>query len=219
MTRKKEVSEKSLELNVCAEMLQCLRGYPDYREGSVDWPDSKGGTSTRLGYKDFGNAGDLALMLQFKSPWATYYGDDFYKFSVNKRQHEALERLGSPEAVFYAFPLYSRWSKADRDAPNLLQDTWLLSVSCIPSGRLVQESTPIVVSRRNHSSVRVESATYPFWEATCEAVNARAYFERDLREAVDRPRLIRVAMLREWIEFSEMAALRFRNLGIFYIPV
>ena len=218
MTRKKEVSEKSLELNVCAEMLQCLRGYPDYRKalwiGLTQREERQQGLDTRIR-----NADDLALMLQFKSPWATYYGDNFYKFSVNKRQHEALERLGNPEAVFYAFPLYSRWSKADKDAPNLLQDTWLLPVSCIPSGALVRESTPIVVSRRNQSSVKVESDTYPYWEATCEPVNAREYFERDLRETVDRPRLVRVALLKEWIEFSEMAALRFRNLGIFYIPL
>ena len=218
MTRKKEISEKSLELNVCAEMLQCLRGYPDYRKalwiGLTQREECQQGLDTKIR-----NAGDLALMLQFKSPWVTDYGDNFYKFSVNKRQHEALERLRSPEAVFYAFPLYNRWSKADRDAPNLLRDTWLLPVSCIPSGGLVRESTPIVVSQRNHSPVRVESATYPYWEATCEAVNARAYFERDLRETVDRPRLIRVSLLKEWIEFSEMATLRFRNLGIFYIPL
>ena len=75
------------------------------------------------------------------------------------------------------------------------------------------------MSRRNQSSVKVKSDTYPYWEATCEAVNAREYFERDLRETVDRPRLVRVALLKEWIEFSEMAALRFRNLGIFYIPL
>ncbi len=218
MTRKKEVSEKSLELNVCAEMLQCLRDYPDYRKalwiGLTQREEREQGLDTTIR-----NADDLALMLQFKSPWATYYGDNYYKFSVNKRQHEALLRLGNPEAVFYAFPLYNRWSKADKDAPDLLQDTWLLPVSCIPPGGLVRESTPIVVSRRNHLSVKVKSDSYPYWKATCEAVNARQYLERDLRETVDRPRFIRVALLKEWIEFSEMAALRFRNLGIFYIPL
>ena len=75
------------------------------------------------------------------------------------------------------------------------------------------------MSRRSHSQVMVRSNTYPYWEATCEAINAREYFERDLRETLDRPRLIRIALLKEWIEFSEMAALRFRNLGIFYIPL
>ena len=32
MTRKKEISEKTLELNVCAEMLRCLRAQPDCRQ-------------------------------------------------------------------------------------------------------------------------------------------------------------------------------------------
>ena len=199
-------------------MLQCLRGNPDYRKalwfGLTQQEESQQGLDAKIR-----NTGDLALMLQFKSPWATYYGDDFYKFSINKKQHEALEGLRRPEAVFYAFPLYNRWCKADRHAPNLLQDTWLLPVSCIPSGGLVRESTPIVVSRRGHSQVMVRSNAHPYWEANCDPTNSREYFERDLRETLDRPRLIRITLLKEWIESFEIAALRFRSLGIFYIPL
>ena len=216
MTRKKEVSEKSLELNVCAEMLQDLRDYPNYRKalwvGLTQREERQQGLDERIR-----NTGDLALMLQFKSPWATYYGDNFYKFSINKKQHEALERLGHPEAVFYVFPLYSRWCKADMHAPSLLQDTWLLPVSCIPSAVLVRESTPVRVIRCNQSQVKVSG--YPHWEARCEATNAKEYFERGLRESSDRPRFIRITLLKEWIEHSQMAALRFRSLGIFYLPL
>ena len=199
-------------------MLQCLRSYPDYQKalwiGLTQKQERQQGLDTKIR-----NAGDLALMLQFKSPWATYYGNNFYKFSVNKKQHNALEQLGNPEAVFYVFPLYSRWNKADKDAPNLLQDTWLLPISCIPSRELVRESTPIVVSRHNHLSVKIASDAHPYWEATCEAVNARKYFERDVRETLDGSRFIQVALLKEWIGIREIAALRFRNLGIFYIPI
>ena len=218
MTRKKEVSEKSLELNVCAEMLQSLRSYWRYRKalwiGLTQREERQQGLDTRVH-----NVDALALMLQFKSPWATYYDEDFYKFSINKRQHEALEQLRSPEAVFYAFPLYNRWWKADSHAPDLLQDTWLLPAVCIPSGALVRESTPIAVTRRGRSQVKVLSVAPPYWEATCEAVNAKRYLERDLRETLDGPRFMRIAMLKEWIALSRMAVLRFRNLGIFYIPL
>ena len=104
MTRKREVSEKSLELNVCSEMLQALRGHAGYRKalwiGLTQREERQQGLDVRVR-----NTAGLALMLQFKSPWATYYGDVLYKFSINKRQHEALEQLGSPKAVFYAFPL------------------------------------------------------------------------------------------------------------------
>ena len=197
-------------------MLQALRGHAGYRKalwiGLTQREERQQGLDVRVR-----NTEGLALMLQFKSPWATCYGVDLYKFSINKRQHEALEQLGSPKAVFYAFPLYNRWFKADRHAPDLLQDTWLLPVSCIPSGILARESTPIIVSRRNHSSVKVESA-YRSWEATCGAINARKYFERDLRGTGDKSGLIRIGALREWIVSSGMAALRFRNLGIFRIP-
>ncbi len=78
------------------------------------------------------------------------------------------------------------------------------------------------VIRRNHSQVKVR--IYPHreaacGEATCKATNAMDYFERDIRKTPDlRPRFMRMSLLKEWIEVSEMAALRFRNLGIFYLP-
>ncbi len=215
MTRRKEVSEKSLELNVCSEMLQCLRTYRHYRKalwvGLTQREEREQGLDEKIR-----NARGLALLLQFKSPWATFYDDNRYRFSINKKQHEALESLGGSDGVFYVFPLYNRWRKADAHAPNLLQDTWLLPIACISTTQLIRESTPIEVIRRK--DLRVQIRGFPGWEATCEATSANEYFKRDIHETAYRPRFIPLTMLKEWIEFSRLSALRFRHLGFFHLP-
>ena len=125
----KEVSEKSLELNVCAEVLQHIRTWPGCERAL--WLGLTQRQERRTGLDELiGNVGPgFSLMLQFKAPWPTSVVDDLYKFSINERQHEALEQLAGqyPEAVHYVFPLYSKWQKAGQHAPDLAQDTWLVS--------------------------------------------------------------------------------------------
>ena len=220
MTKKKEISEKSLELNICSEMLQCLRSHTSLQKalwvGLTQREEREIGLDERLR-----NASGVALMLQFKSPWATSRVNDLYKFSINKDQHEALGRLGHPEAVFYVFPLYSKWLKADIHAPNLLQDTWLLPASCIPSSKLVQESTPIYLRRHAdlHISVTGHPAGYPSREANCDAINAGEYLQMSEGQMADiLPSLISISQLREWVDTLEGIVPRFRGLGFFYLP-
>lgn len=140
----KEVSEKSLELNVCAELLQGIRTVPGC-EGAL-WLGLTQRQERRTGLDEFiHNVGPgMALMLQFKAPWRTSVVDHLYKFSINERQHEALEPLAAryPEAVHYVFPFFSRWSKAKEYAPDLVQDTWLVPVSSIPLAALQAVSSP-----------------------------------------------------------------------------
>ena len=126
--RRKEVSEKSLELNVCAELLQHIRSWPGCGKalwfGLTQAQERDEGIDERIR-----NAGPgVSVMLQFKAPWATSFVDDLYKFSVNEQQHEALEDLAgkNPNAVHYVFPLFSTWNKADQYAPDLANDTWLV---------------------------------------------------------------------------------------------
>ena len=218
MARKKEVSEKSLELNICTEMLQKLRGHPPWQKSSWVGLTQRQEREEGLDAK-IQNAPGIALMLQFKSPWATSSVDQVCTFSINKTQHQALERLGCPEAVHYVFPLYSKWWKVDKDAPNLLQDTWLVPASCIPSSRLVRESTPIRVRKlANANGVEVKGPCG--WEPTCKATNAEDYFRLRTGNLSDyRVIGIQLSQLREWIDGWERTALRFSSLGIFYLPV
>ncbi len=214
MTKKKEVSEKSLELNVCTEMLQSLRTYPPYQKatwvGLTQREERQEGLDAKIQ-----NAPGVALMLQFKSPWVSSQVDRVYEFSINKKQHEALERLGCQDAVYYVFPLYSKWWKVDKNAPDLLQDTWLVPVSCIPSTNLIRDSTQIEVTKLTASRIKVWGD--PNWEPTCNAINARDYFQMrsgSLSDVIG----IQPAQLREWIDGWEITALRFTSLGVFYLP-
>ena len=165
-------------------------------------------------------------MLQFKAPWPTSVVDNLYKFSINERQHEALEQLASqhPEAVYYVFPLYSQWIKADRHASDLAQDTWLVPVSSLPLSLLTSLSTPAsgrhrVKLERNNLQVNV-TAYSP--EVVGEAINAREYFvERSAGQSLDtRPSGVPSSLLREWVGMwdKKSFALRFRGLNALYVP-
>ena len=216
MSKKKEVSEKSLELNVCAEMLQHIRSHLALRKtswlGLTQREERQQGLDAKIK-----NAPGVALMLQFKSPWATSRVDKVYKFTINKEQHKAMERLGRPGAVHYAFPLYSKWWKVDQDAPDILQDTWLVPAECIPSKYLVKDSTTVEVRKLTPSAVQVSG---PGWKPTCSAINARDYFQMRTGSLSDFGAIgIEAPQLREWINGWEETALRFRSLGIFYLPL
>ena len=222
----KEVSEKSLELNVCAELLQHIRSWPGCEKAL--WLGLTQAQERRKGIDELiRNVGPgFSLMLQFKAPWPTSLVDSLYKFSINERQHEALEQLASqyPEAVYYVFPLYSKWTKADRHAPDLAQDTWLVPVSSMPLTLLTSLSTPAsgrhrVELERINSQITV-TAYSP--EVIGEAVNAKEYFvERSGGQSLDaRPSGIPSDDLREWVGLwdEKSFALRFRGLNSLYVP-
>ena len=177
----KEISEKSLQLNVCAEMLQQIRTWPGCQKAL--WLGLTQRQERRTGLDELiRNVGTgSSLMLQFKAPWPSSYVDDLYKFSINERQHEALEQLADdyPDAVYYVFPFYSKWIKADRHAPDLAQDTWLVPVSSISLTLLTSPSTP-ATGRHRVELKRIDSritVTAHSPEVIGEAVNAKQYFD------------------------------------------
>ena len=221
----KEVSEKSLELNVCAELLYLIRSWPGCE--SALWLGLTQAQERRRGIDELiRNVGPgFALMLQFKAPWPTSVVDDLYKFSINERQHEALEQLSGqfPKAVYYVFPLYSEWQKADRYAPDLAQDTWLVPVSSMPLASLTSLSTPStgrhrVELERVNSRITVRAYSP---EVMGEAVNAKEYFVERSGQTLDaRPSGVPSEDLREWVGVwnEKSLALRFRGLNALYVP-
>ena len=130
----------------------------------------------------------------------------------------------NPDAVFYVFPLYSKWIKADRHAPDLAQDTWLVPVSSIPLSLLTAVSTPASGRRRleleRTSSQITVIAHSP--EVVGEAINAKEYFEERSRgQSLDvRSSGVTSDHLREWVQLwdEKSFALRFRGLNALYVP-
>ena len=225
--RRKEVSEKSLELNLCAELLQYIRSWPGCDRalwfGLTQAQERQEGIDARIR-----NAGPgVSIILQFKAPWATSLEDSLYKFSVNEQQHEAMEDLAgnNANAVHYVLPLFSTWRKADQHAPDLAGDTWLVPVSCIPLVTLTALSSPStglhrVDVQRANSSVTV---TFHSPEVIGEAINARQFFlQGGMTQLVSNDDVnigslgVSSDELLGWVE--RWSHLRFRGLNALFIP-
>ena len=214
MSNKKQVSEKSLELNLCAELIQCIRARKGC-EGAV-WFGMTQRQERRTGL-DATVPGHL-LMLQFKSPKATSIYDHHYKFSINRRQHEALERLvmGNPKAAYYVFPLYSKWTKVLDHSPSLIKDTWLVPVSCISlNSSPLQDSYQIDI-RRVQSRIVLSGSRL---QVKCEAINAGNYCVDEQDQSLN-PREVGVPseILKEQVGQWQDSRLRFTGLNAVYIP-
>ena len=124
-----KVSEKSLELNVGAELLALLRGpwgMPKaYLWGLTQREESQEGVDFFAQL----SPGTRIFAFQFKAPKGRREGEP-YRFTIQRRQHEKLAALagGSAGDVFYVLPYYVLPVKLQRYVPRLLRDTWFLPV-------------------------------------------------------------------------------------------
>ncbi len=124
-----KVSEKSLELNVGAELLQLLRekrGMPKaYLRGLTQREESQEGVDF------FAQLSQSAWIFafQFKAPKGDLEGEP-YQFTIRRQQHAKLSQLagGSARGVYYVLPYYVRPAKLQSHVPKLLSDTWFLPV-------------------------------------------------------------------------------------------
>ena len=204
--RRKKVSEKSLELNVGTELLQCIRSWPNC-EGAL-WFGLTQTQEKNMGLDEFvlNVPPQLLLMLQFKSPRPASFRGAPYKFDINLGQYKSLLRLASrfPRNVHYVFPLYREWAKARQDAPSLAKDTWLMPVSSMipllgsspPSSSNSSRIAEVVVERRPANiTVRHGSA-----EVIDGAVSAQQYCRQGQPTVIPRP------ALEDWAEsLSQLA--------------
>ena len=127
-----KVSEKSLELNIGAELLMTLRRRmpKTYLRGLTQREESQQGVdffaqlhrSTRL------------FAFQFKAPRKGPERSP-YRYTLKREQHDLLFDLAqrAPSSVFYVFPFYVTEPKLCRDVPRLMQDTWFLRINDMKS--------------------------------------------------------------------------------------
>src|SRR6266480_6132565 len=130
-----KVSEKSLELNVGAEILDEMRNgmgmTKAYLRGLTQREEKREGVDffLRLGPQV------RFFAFQFKAPTGNSDGSP-YRYTIQKDQHEALFDLAqsASNTVFYVFPHYVTVMKLQQDVPSLMNDTWLLSVDQMVPG-------------------------------------------------------------------------------------
>lgn len=124
------VSEKSLELNVGAELLSVLRGRlgmpKAYLRGLTQAEERREGVDIFVQL----DPRTRVFAFQFKAP----KGDADtcpYRFILRRDQHDLLFGLSrlAPRSTFYVLPFYRTAAKLHADLPDLASDTWLADVS------------------------------------------------------------------------------------------
>jgi hypothetical protein len=161
---RKQVSEKTLEINVCAEMLAIVRTWSGY-ESSL-WIGMKQYEEAVTGLDVFmDNVPDRHFLgLQFKSPHADPPNVNPYHYSVNELQQSKLLRLATGgRSVYYVFPNFNTLERLRSSSPQLIGNTYMVHVDSIgdiggdrrkrhtvrcyePSGR-VTVSSPVEIQR------------------------------------------------------------------------
>ena len=124
-----KVSEKSLELNVGAELLMLLRGPWGMRKAYLRGLTQREESQEGVDFFAELAPGTMLFAFQFKAPKGDREWEP-YRFTIQRRQHENLSALAGRSAgnVFYVFPYYASSDKLQDDVPDLLSDTWLLEV-------------------------------------------------------------------------------------------
>lgn len=124
-----KVSEKSLELNIGAELLGLLRNNWNmpkaYLRGLTQAEEKREGVDFFAQL----NPNARIFAFQFKAPRGKKESVP-YKYTLVRYQHDPLFQLSqfSPRGVFYAFPYYVTVPKLQQNVPNLMQDTWFLNI-------------------------------------------------------------------------------------------
>jgi hypothetical protein len=124
-----KVSEKSLELNIGAELLWLMRnscGMPKaYLRGLTQAEERQEGVDFFVQLKPDARV----FAFQFKAPHGKKESIP-YKYTLVRYQHDPLFQLSqySPRGVFYVFPNYVTFSKLQTNVPTLIADTWFLNV-------------------------------------------------------------------------------------------
>ncbi len=125
------VSEKTLELNICAEILASIRLLSGC--SGAFWIGMKQQQEARNGIDELiqNVPNGMHLALQFKAPRSEPRDQLPYRYTINDRQNNNLLRLANrrPNAVYYIFPHYNTFTKMRSDSPTLVGDTWTLRIN------------------------------------------------------------------------------------------
>jgi hypothetical protein len=184
-----KVSEKSLELNIGAELLGLLRGpwnMPKaYLRGLTQAEERREGVDffVQLSQQT------RVFAFQFKAPRGKKETAP-YRYTLARYQHDPLFQLSqlAPRGVFYVFPYYVTFKKLQANVPNLMLDTWFLNVQPMtPAQVFGTYKTRTIRCWNGNATVNPEYKVEPLHDISFnreEAVPARTFAEwyGDFRE-------------------------------------
>ena len=128
-----KVSEKSLELNVGAELLDLLRRRWGMRKAYLRGLTQREERQEGVDFFAELSSSTRIFAFQFKAPKGRWGDTIPYRFTIQRHQHENLSELSTkwPSGVFYVLPFYVLPAKLRHDVPQLLRDTWFLRVAAM----------------------------------------------------------------------------------------
>jgi hypothetical protein len=198
-----KVSEKSLELNVGAELLDLMRNgmgmTKAYLRGLTQREEKQEGVDffLRLGPQV------RFFAFQFKAPKGTA-DETPYQYTIQREQHEALFDLAqsASNTVFYVFPRYITPMKLQQDVPNLMNDTWLLSIDqMVPRAVFGTARSKAVRCEGTRAIINPEYGMHRFQDAALkEAMIRSGVGAREIQQWYSRFRVARaVAKRSPWL--------------------
>ena len=133
-----KVSEKSLELNVGAELLNVMRCRWGMRKAYLRGLTQREEHQEGVDFFAEMPSSTRVFAFQFKAPKGQSGDRIPYRFTIQRKQHDKLSALASicPAAVYYVLPFYVLPVKLQCDVPHLLRDTWFLRVAGMPTSKL-----------------------------------------------------------------------------------
>lgn len=125
---KMKLSEKTLELNICAQFSAHFKG-----TSNVFWFGLTQQQEAKAGFDACTKLNGKLLIFQFKASNHVLKRTSRRKFLAPHHQLSALQTRSkhSGRSIFYAFPLVGNTSEIKKN-PDLLLQTWLLDVSSLP---------------------------------------------------------------------------------------
>ena len=135
-----KVSEKSLELNLAAELLPLLRKRPGMRKAYLRGLTQEEENQEGVDFFVQLNPASRLFAFQFKAPRGKTESTP-YRYTLLRYQHEPLVDLAkSPGNVFYVFPFYVTTTKLQKDVPKLANDTWIADLNSMPTASVFGSS-------------------------------------------------------------------------------
>lgn len=206
-----KVSEKSLELNVGAELLTLFRTYwgmpKAYLRGLTQREERQEGVDFFVQL----NPATRVFAFQFKAPKGAVDAVP-YRYTLRREQHDLLYQLAqcSPRSVFYVFPYYITVAKLHQDVPDLIKDTWVLGLDGMPAAtvfgtaatRTIRCEAGLATVNPDYEISRLRDISPPRGVPATEFASWYARYREVAGYFEDRPRHRRDPWLARWLRVA-----------------
>jgi hypothetical protein len=218
--RRRRVSEKTLELNIVAEILSAIRLWSGFQ--SAFWMGPTQQQEARHGADELllGTPPGHHLALQFKSPRPNPPDTDPFVFPINSEQHSNLARLAGSRAaaVYYVLPNINTLSSVRAAVPSLLSKTLMVHVSDVHLRPLDRSHTASCWLGPPHQAIFQSDA-----QSTTPLL-ARDFFagRSDELQELERSALVTSEELSDWLQSTPLGArargANIRGFGTVFVP-